>query len=76
MRKSAATETPREPRAKRPLPMDSPNMLSNVDITNKLKEYKQASDADGLENFIQNLIGCSPPLKVTGLNESENGQKK
>ena len=76
VRKSAATETPREPRAKRPLPMDSPNMLSNVDITNKLKEYKQASDADGLENFIQNLIGCSPPLKVTGLNESEKGQKK
>ena len=26
--------------------MDSPNILPNVDITNKLKEYKQASDAE------------------------------
>ena len=74
VRKIAPTETPRKPRAKRPLPMDSPNMLSNMDITNKLEEYKQASDAAGLENFFQNLIGCLPPLKVTGLNESENDQ--
>ena len=76
VRKIATTETPRDPRAKRPLPMDSPKMPSNMDITNKLKEYKEASDAAGLENFIKNLIGCLPTLKVTGLNESENGQNK
>ena len=51
--KNFPTETPGEPRAKRPLPMDSPNMLSNVDITNKLKEYKQVSDADGLETLFK-----------------------
>ena len=75
VRKIAHTETLREPRAKRPLPMSSSNMLSNVGITIKLKEYKQASDADGLENFSQNLFGCSLPLKTSGLNESEMAKK-
>ena len=69
----APTETPHLQRAKRTLPVDSPKMLSNVDIANKLKELKQASDSEGLENFIQNLIGQSPPHKLTGLNKCENG---
>ena len=65
MRTIAPTKNPRQPRAKRPLFLDSPNIFSNVDITNKLKEYRQASDAEGLENFIQKFNLLFVPTEST-----------